>query len=43
MDLYGVGGVGKTTMCKTLFNILNKEFDAKVCHVELSIRIYFDM
>lgn len=31
---YGIGGIGKTTMCKTLCNELS-EFSGKVCHVEL--------
>ena len=31
---YGVGGIGKTTMCKILCNDLF-EFSGKVCHVEL--------
>ncbi|KAG0605542.1 hypothetical protein M758_9G067200 [Ceratodon purpureus] len=33
---YGVGGVGKTTMCKVLCNELALEFEEKVCHIELA-------
>ena len=33
---YGVGGVGKTTMCKVLCNALALEFEEKVCHVEMA-------
>jgi tetraacyldisaccharide-1-P 4'-kinase len=32
---YGIGGIGKTTMCKTLCNELS-EFEGKVCHIELA-------
>ena len=35
MGLHGVGGNGKTTMCKNLCNELDGEFDAKVHHLEL--------
>ncbi|KAG0605506.1 hypothetical protein M758_9G064500 [Ceratodon purpureus] len=33
---YGVGGLGKTTMCKVLCNELALEFEDKVCHVEMA-------
>ncbi|KAG0587781.1 hypothetical protein KC19_2G191000 [Ceratodon purpureus] len=33
---YGVGGLGKTTMCKVLCNALASEFEDKVCHVEMA-------
>ncbi|KAG0561686.1 hypothetical protein KC19_9G083900 [Ceratodon purpureus] len=33
---YGVGGLGKTTMCKVLCNALALEFEDKVCHVEMA-------
>jgi nitrogenase subunit NifH len=32
--MYGVGGIGKTTMCKTLCNELSNEYEGQVCHVE---------
>jgi GTPase SAR1 family protein len=30
----GVGGIGKTTMCKTLCNEWSCEYEGRVCHVE---------
>ncbi|KAG0576588.1 hypothetical protein KC19_5G091900 [Ceratodon purpureus] len=33
---YGVGGLGKTTMCKVLCNSLAFKFEDKVCHVEMA-------
>lgn len=33
---YGVGGAGKTTMCRVLCNELALEFDDKVCHIEMA-------
>ncbi|KAG0578028.1 hypothetical protein KC19_5G199100 [Ceratodon purpureus] len=33
---FGVGGLGKTTMCKVLCNELALEFEDKVCHVEMA-------
>ncbi|KAG0602541.1 hypothetical protein M758_10G021400 [Ceratodon purpureus] len=33
---YGVGGVGKTTMCKVLCNELALEFEDKTCYVEMA-------
>ncbi|KAG0606693.1 hypothetical protein M758_9G160600 [Ceratodon purpureus] len=33
---YGVGGLGKTTMCKVLCNSLALQFEDKVCHVEMT-------
>jgi uridine kinase len=35
VGIYGVGGIGKTTTCKTLSNELLQEFEGKVSHVEL--------
>ncbi|KAG0601427.1 hypothetical protein M758_11G109900 [Ceratodon purpureus] len=35
VGVYGVGGVGKTTLCKSLCNHLFREYEGKVCHVEL--------
>ncbi|KAG0577398.1 hypothetical protein KC19_5G153200 [Ceratodon purpureus] len=35
MGLYGIGGIGKTTICKVLCNKLFKEFRGRVCHTEL--------
>ncbi|KAG0613625.1 hypothetical protein M758_6G117100 [Ceratodon purpureus] len=34
VGLYGVGGIGKTTACKSLCRDLSMEFDGRVCHVE---------
>ncbi|KAG0613627.1 hypothetical protein M758_6G117300 [Ceratodon purpureus] len=34
VGLYGVGGIGKTTACKSLCKDLSMEFDGRVCHVE---------
>jgi hypothetical protein len=35
IGLYGVGGMGKTQICKIMCNEMDGEFDGKVCHVEL--------
>lgn len=35
MGLYGMGGIGKTMICKIICNELDGAFDGKVCHVEL--------
>ena len=35
MGLYGMGGIGKTTICKALCNELSQRFNEKVCHIEL--------
>ncbi|KAG0569869.1 hypothetical protein KC19_6G122200 [Ceratodon purpureus] len=34
VGLYGVGGIGKTTACKSLCKDLSMEFDGRVCHIE---------
>jgi len=34
VGLHGVGGIGKTTTCKTLSNELLREYDGRVCHLE---------
>ena len=34
VGLYGVGGIGKTTACKSLCNELFMELGGRVCHVE---------
>lgn len=35
IGLYGMGGIGKTTICKAMCNEMSKEFNGKVCHIEL--------
>jgi Ni2+-binding GTPase involved in maturation of urease and hydrogenase len=35
IGLYGLGGMGKTEICKMMCNEMDGEFDGKVCHVEL--------
>ncbi|KAG0601423.1 hypothetical protein M758_11G109500 [Ceratodon purpureus] len=35
VGVYGVGGVGKTTLCKSLCEHFFREYEGKVCHVEL--------
>lgn len=35
LGLYGMGGLGKTTMCKALCSHFSSEFGSKVFHVEL--------
>ena len=35
IGLYGLGGIGKTQICKIMCNEMDEEFDGKVCHVEL--------
>ncbi|KAG0559628.1 hypothetical protein KC19_10G119600 [Ceratodon purpureus] len=37
MGLYGIGGIGKTTMCKALCNEVFERFGGQVCHVELNM------
>ncbi|KAG0603716.1 hypothetical protein M758_10G116000 [Ceratodon purpureus] len=36
MGLYGIGGIGKTTMCKAMCNEVFERFGGRVCHVELN-------
>jgi len=36
VGLYGVGGIGKTTACKTLCNEFSNDFEGRVCHIELA-------
>jgi len=38
VGLYGVGGIGKTTICKAMCNELSKDYRNKVAHVELGSR-----
>lgn len=35
IGLYGMGGIGKTTICKSLCNDYHVEFNGKVWHAEL--------
>ncbi|KAG0611358.1 hypothetical protein M758_7G135500 [Ceratodon purpureus] len=34
VGFYGMGGIGKTTICKALCNVFCQEFEGKVTHVE---------
>jgi Ni2+-binding GTPase involved in maturation of urease and hydrogenase len=38
VGMYGVGGIGKTTICKALCNELSSRFHDNVCHVEIGHR-----
>jgi len=35
LGLYGMGGVGKTTLCGAMCSFYEVEFHGRVCHVEL--------
>ncbi|KAG0575840.1 hypothetical protein KC19_5G034700 [Ceratodon purpureus] len=35
LGLYGMGGLGKTTMCRALCKYFHEDFYGRVCHVEL--------
>lgn len=35
VGIYGVGGMGKTTLCKRLCNSLSHDYDGKAIHIEL--------
>lgn len=35
MGIFGVGGIGKTTICNLLCNELSNEYEGRVCHIEL--------
>ena len=35
VGLYGMGGMGKTTICKALCNEYQNQFRGRVCHAEL--------
>jgi GTPase SAR1 family protein len=37
VGIYGIGGIGKTTICKVLCNDYFEEFKGKVCHIELGV------
>lgn len=34
VGLYGMGGIGKTSICKALCNEYSREFHGRLCHVE---------
>lgn len=36
LGLYGLGGMGKTLLCKALCSHFRKEYAGRVCHVECS-------
>lgn len=35
MGLHGIGGMGKTSICKAMCNELLQKFKGKVCHIEI--------
>jgi hypothetical protein len=35
VGMHGIGGKGKTTICKVMCNYFHSSFHGKVCHVEL--------
>ena len=35
LGLYGMGGLGKTTMCRALCTYFHEDFYGRVCHIEL--------
>jgi hypothetical protein len=43
IGLYGLGGMGKTQICKIMCNELDGEFDGRVCHVELGNQSKHDL
>lgn len=38
VGVYGICGIGKTTICKALCNDLFAKFGGKICHAELGSR-----
>lgn len=36
LDLYGMGGLGKTTIAKSLRNYFNNGFSTRVCYIEIN-------
>ena len=35
VGVHGVGGIGKTTLCKMLCNEMSRKYEGRTCHVEL--------
>lgn len=35
IGLHGIGGIGKTTICKAMCNEMFHKFHGNVCHIEL--------
>lgn len=43
MGLYGVGGIGKTTISKAICNEKYKEYGGKACHIEFGMKSYEEL
>jgi len=37
VGIYGVGGIGKTSTCKTLCNEFSSKFEGRICHIEFPV------